>query len=104
MASQYRIKLTYRDRANVKEVVADTVGLAIIKAAEGEAKPTYISAEVLYKPPRKQPMWIVCHVDQAILHLIPDTFLGLEDLSEAAKRDIELARGMRAARLVKQGG
>lgn len=78
--ADYMVTFTFADAPrSTQEINAETVGLAIIKAAgyPGQPvrhKPTHVSVMVLHKPPRKQPEWLECHVNQMVLELIP----GLE--------------------------
>lgn len=73
--ADYRVTFTYADAPRgTLAISADTVGLAIIKAADanqGKHRPTHVAVMVLHKPPRKQQEWLECHVSQAVLELIP---------------------------------
>jgi hypothetical protein len=73
MAS-YRVTLGYgSDQYSFQELKADTVGLAVLTAADlaGKGRPVSVKVRVLHKPPRQEPEWLECHVSQAVLELVP---------------------------------
>jgi hypothetical protein len=72
--ADYMVTLGYGAEVyKFQELTADTVGLAVILAADkvNMGRPETVKVRVLHKPPRTKPVWIDCHVNQAVLDLIP---------------------------------
>lgn len=74
MAASYRVKLDHGDHDSQHQVIADTVGHAILLAASEasfHARPTpvAVSVQVLVRRPSAE-AWVACYVDPAILKLL----------------------------------
>lgn len=67
--AKYKIKRSYPDRDKISEHDAETVGMAVIEACHGDAKPDFVSAAVLMRRPGSE-SWVPCYVSAAILGLL----------------------------------